>query len=1626
MGTLRQLKKFFIVLALCLSSYLAHAQETVLDQFGTAAYTNNNGTRNWATNWTEAGDGSTGAGSGLVQITGGALRLGSSGSATGTTVNIQRSVDLSGVNSATLTFSIAQTGIDTSGDSVVIEVSGDGGTTYITPVLDEFRTTGLGNETYTLPVASLSATTAIRFRVAEGLESGEYFTVDNVQISFTSNAPGYKSVALTKDGDGGGTITTGDTLTYTVQYKNISSSSITNFQITDTLPTNVTLAATPTVTGATVNAAYTGVSPNNTLLTALTLTANSVVTVSIPVVVNAAYTGTLSNQASATATNFVASSSDNVDNTTAGLPTGITVPSGSIAQTQTTAISPTTATVVAASAGAAFTCDAAFYQTRIIGATGSQFSRVFRIDRSVIPYTQTAVGTPPNIVINGMGYNVLDNYMYAIYLGPEGSTTNGTTSSLGLYRIGQGGFQSLGPITGLPTGFQPTAADFDGSNNFYVTRAAGSNELYRINVTTRVATLITMTATPNLADMSFNPIDNFLYAVNNSPQELYKINPTTGAWTTISITGVTSGEGAWGTTFFDKAGTFYAYGNEGSFYTINLTTGAATRLSSADSALRSDGASCVFPPPTVDVVKSVGTPVAVNTTTADIPYTVVVGNRGTTSANNVQVTENLGLTFSSGSPTITISAGPTVTAGTCTANNSATGLPQFDGVDNGNAGELALLEGTNSLAAGASCTITFTARVAYPSVAAIPTTAQNNSVYASSSSITNRGHTFPTTGVILPPPNLLAFDTSTNVTNPATFSSLPATSNADTASVTPVTFQDYGDAPTSLTSIDASLTAIYQAASHPTGGAYLGSSIDVELANQPNVTATGDDSAGTDDENGVTFPTPALLSGQSNSLTVTASASGFLNAWIDWNQDGDWADTGEQIANNQTLSAGSNSLSVTPVTTCPHGATYARFRFTGSSASGLSPTGSSALTGEVEDYQISIALPTPPPGTCNIGLLDDGFEIPDITGSSPTPYNVFTSLIKAYKEVDVEGWGTVANDPTSGASFDERNAIELWRETSPPPYEGNQYAEINAYVAGTLYQDVVTTPGAVLTWQFAHRGRSGTDTVEVVIGSPASVVSQGQFSTDNTAWRVYRGAYTVPAGQTITRFGFKAVSTASSISVGNFIDDVRFGVNCDYGDAPNSYGNAQHVLDARYLGARVDADDGRWHNGTDNATNASDDDTNDGAVASGSANDDEDGVLLDGLDLQGQTLVGGTTAVLTITTAGSGVLNAWIDWNRDGDFADVGEQVATNAAPVSNLVTLNVSVPSTLIAGTSYARFRFGSSGVTNTGGTTGGEVEDYRMTLSENAKPGIAKALDRIVHSNNATDNTYTLVYRLTVENFGTFTLSNLAIYDDVVTQFSGLSPTNFNTWVNANSASLSPAPTLTLNGSWNGTSSSNILSTSPVQTLTAGQSKLVYISFNVTVNPVATTPDNRLRDNSATVQGTTPSSITLSDTSTNGTDPDGTDNDNNPDENTATPTPFVKLVKEVRNCGSSLSSCTGTYAVTATGKPGDYLEYRIRYYNISSRAISQLRVADSLASATPFQEDTYAVISPNVADFNVTCPSSSTVDLDRTNAAITTTPAVGAVTAFNINIMAATVCNLTQVTVGQQGQVLFKVRIP
>ena len=169
---------------------------------------------------------------------------------------------------------------------------------------------------------------------------------------------------------------------------------------------------------------------------------------------------------------------------------------------------------------------------------------------------------------------------------------------------------------------------------------------------------------------------------------------------------------------------------------------------------------------------------------------------------------------------------------------------------------------------------------------------------------------------------------------------------------------DLGDAPASYGTLLANDGARHGVPGYNAGAntaqLMLGALIDLEADGAASASATGDDAAGVDDEDGVTFA--PLVAGLAANLSVTVANSGSaarLSAWADWNNNGTF-EAGEQIVTNLAVVAGPNTIPIAVPATAG-GLTNVRVRL--STQSGLGPTGV-APDGEVEDYQVLVASVT--------------------------------------------------------------------------------------------------------------------------------------------------------------------------------------------------------------------------------------------------------------------------------------------------------------------------------------------------------------------------------------------------------------------------------------------------------------------------------------------------------------------------------------------------------------------------------------------------------------------------------------------------------------------------------------------
>ena len=193
-------------------------------------------------------------------------------------------------------------------------------------------------------------------------------------------------------------------------------------------------------------------------------------------------------------------------------------------------------------------------------------------------------------------------------------------------------------------------------------------------------------------------------------------------------------------------------------------------------------------------------------------------------------------------------------------------------------------------------------------------------------------------------------------------------------------------------------------------GVQLGAAVDAETNGQPSAVALGDDTAGAppDDEDGVAFLTP-LAAGKAAKIQVTASVAGCLNAWVDYNGNGGLTDSGEQIATDQAVILGVNTLNLTAPPTA-QGVLYSRFRFTAQCGQGGQTPMGPATSGEVEDHALAALGDYVWVDTNSDGIQNDGN-----TGRNEVTVNLLSGSGSAVLDANGNPITTLtANNPVGG------------------------------------------------------------------------------------------------------------------------------------------------------------------------------------------------------------------------------------------------------------------------------------------------------------------------------------------------------------------------------------------------------------------------------------------------------------------------------------------------------------------------------------------------------------------------------------------------------------------------------------
>jgi len=493
---------------------------------------------------------------------------------------------------------------------------------------------------------------------------------------------------------------------------------------------------------------------------------------------------------------------------------------------------------------------------------------------------------------------------------------------------------------------------------------------------------------------------------------------------------------------------------------------------------------------------------------------------------------------------------------------------------------------------------------------------------------------------------------------------------------------DFGDAPTNYPTLLAQNGARHTVVP----GIRLGPNIDAELDGQPNATATGDDinpPAGLDDEDGVVLFGLHMIPGGLSGVAVTASTNGYVSAWVDFNLDGSWATSGDQIFTNVWVTNGVNNLYFNVPFAIPRATnTFARFRFSTTTITNFTGL---AQDGEVEDYRWYIE-------EVDFGDAPDPTFPTMYTNSGAYHWILLSPPVFLGQTVDSEFDGQPNATATGDdiAKFADEDGVRLLTPLLPGQVA---IVQVNPSIANG-YLSAWIDFGADGSW--ATAGDQIFNSLKLVNAGPTNLnfVVPANAATGSSVF---------------ARFRF---STTQNLSYTNIpgqvpngeVEDYQWLISqLDFGDAPAPYptllanNGARHVIVPGFrLGSLEDGE----ANGLPNSL-ATGDDTNNLA--------DEDGVSFV------TPLIIGTQACVNVTLGGTngGVLDAWVDFNTNGTWLDAGEQVLTSVVLVPGTNNFCFAVPASTVPGTTFARFRLSSGGnLSPTGQASDGEVEDYCVRL--------------------------------------------------------------------------------------------------------------------------------------------------------------------------------------------------------------------------------------------------------------------------------------------------------------------------
>jgi len=433
-----------------------------------------------------------------------------------------------------------------------------------------------------------------------------------------------------------------------------------------------------------------------------------------------------------------------------------------------------------------------------------------------------------------------------------------------------------------------------------------------------------------------------------------------------------------------------------------------------------------------------------------------------------------------------------------------------------------------------------------------------------------------------------------------------------------------------------------------------------------------DNSSGASGYTDFTSLTAHLTADSSVSVALTpgfgsSSYNEYWTIWIDYNIDGDFEDSGEQVFQGYSSSTVSGSFTV-PASAS--GLTRMRVAMQYNSYR-TDPCGTFTY-GEIEDYSVNItgSVVDPPVAAFTADATSitagDSVNFTDQTTNNPTSWSwTFTGGTPSSSTAqnptvtyNTVGTYTVSLTATNSAGSDTETKTAYIAVAAPPAPVADFTASATTINVGQSVSFTDTSTNSPTSWSWTFDG-----------GTPGTSTSQNPSVTYNTV-----GTYTVSL--TATNSGGSDTETKTGYIT---VEDEPI----EYCTSSGNTQNYEYIY----------------------------------RVIVGSLNNQSGATGYSDFTSMSVNLTKGSSTSVSLTPGFPGssyteYWRIWIDYNHDGDFDDSGETVFSKTG--SSTVTGSFTVPTSALSGTTRMRITMRYGGYPSSCGTfTYGEVEDYTVNIN-------------------------------------------------------------------------------------------------------------------------------------------------------------------------------------------------------------------------------------------------------------------------------------------------------------------------